>query len=130
MSIADFTLGDPVAFIVYAPDRALIISDPLKVERTVRTLEHGIENTMIPYVETPTILLKNTASLSANQQAARQENLDALSEGVFELVVLAGSSISEYVREIIRRAAIASIDMSVYAEEGSLLGRYLKLQPY
>lgn len=53
MSIIHIQPKQPVAYIVYIPDRELIQSDPLKVEKTLRSLEDGVKDTMLPYAENP-----------------------------------------------------------------------------
>lgn len=74
------------------------------------------------------MLFRDTQSLSDDQKTARQTNLQGITEDAFDLIILAGSGISEYVREIVCRAYSTNVDMSLYVDEDCLLGKYIKLQ--
>ena len=73
-------------------------------------------------------LFVDDKNLTTEEKQLRQGNLEALDKGFFELLILAGSSVSEYVRQIITSACMSDIDISLYADEDSLLTRYLHMQ--
>jgi len=128
MSILKLAQKQPVAFIVYAPPRELLAYDPLRVERTIRGLESGIEGGMVALTERPTQIFLENKVLSRGDRRARDENLQALNQGLFKLLILAGAGISQYLREIIWHACMSDTDISLYADEDSLLTRYLHMQ--
>jgi hypothetical protein len=127
-TIVELAKNNPVAFIVYAPPKELLTADPLEVERTVRSLESGIEKDMISFTENPQHVFTLDKHLSSEMRQVREANLCALEQGFFELLILAGSGISEYLRTIVRNACLSQIDISLYANEESLLSRYLHMQ--
>ena len=128
MSILELAKKETVAFIVYAPPKELLVRDPIKVERTLRGLESGVDHNMIPFVENPQRIFVDGQNLTTEEKQLRQENLETLDKGFFELLILAGASLSEYVRQIITSACRSDMDISLYADEDSLLTRYLHMQ--
>ncbi len=119
---------EPVALIVYAPSKELLEQDPVKIQRTMRTLEQAVKNEMIPFVENPQQVLVHENHLTAKEREVRREYLEALGNNFVSLLVLAGASISEYVREVIFLACQGDTDISLYADDDSVLARYVHMQ--
>ena len=128
MSIIELAQDTPVAFIVYVPPEELLVADPMKVEKTVRNLESSVQDNMVAFTESPHNIFISDERLSPKERQLREANLQALQQGFFELLVLAGSSISEYIRAIVYFACKSDIDISLYSDEDTLLSQYLAMQ--
>lgn len=115
------------AYIVHVP-RTSKPDDVQAAYAELARIEQSVQRDhLIAHVESPELLLMDTATLADAERANRAQNLSLLQHGYFKEVHFSGSQVSAYVREIIMWTFHLRLMVHNVAVPGSLLARYLSL---
>jgi|GEM_PF-6037322 len=124
---SNLIVQSPVAYIVQIPN-SLKRRDLAYAHVSAIHQENSVnEMNFIPYVEVIDRVLISTSEVLDEERQHRENNLQMLRDRKINVLIITGSSTSDYIREILYWAMAAGVGIASFQKPGSALDKTLRL---